>query len=190
MKTIYEIKIQNIEDEYLKFVNESTISSFWELNNNNILENEIPIQKNEKPEVSIIILMYNQANCINKCLRSIQNQSLKNIEIIIIDDCSLDNSTETLEYYIKNDPRITIITHNINYGKIKSRSEGARKAKGRYITFIDGDDALIHKDILTNALNIAKIADLDVVDFKISFYKNKSFIFNINSYEEINSLFL
>lgn len=132
--------------------------------------------------------MYNQANCIHKCIRSIQNQSLKNIEIIIIDDCSLDNSTETIEYYKKNDKRIILLTHDRNYGKIKSRSDGVRMARGRYITFIDGDDAFIHKDILQNSFNLATSMNLDVVDFRISFYSNKTFINNINTYDEINNI--
>ena len=78
-------------------------------------------------------------------MRSIQNQSLKNIEIIKIDDCSLDNSL-----FQKEDERIILITHDANEGTIKSRNDGIRKAKGKYITIVDGDDALIHKDILKN----------------------------------------
>ena len=130
--------------------------------------------------------MYNQANCIHKCLRSVQNQSLKNIEIILIDDCSLDNSTEIIEEYQKEDKRIILIKHDTNEGKIKSRSDGIRKASGNYITFIDGDDALIHKDILIDSLNIASMADLDVIEFQISLFGKQKFINNKNNYGRIN----
>ena len=58
--------------------------------------------------------MYNQAHCIYKGLRSVQNQSLKNIEIIIIDDCSEDNSTDVIKEYQKEDPRIILIIHDAN----------------------------------------------------------------------------
>ena len=110
--------------------------------------------------------MYNQAHCIYKGLRSVQNQSLKNIEIIIIDDCSEDNSTDIIKQYQKEDPRIILISHDTNEGEIKSRTDGIRKAKGKYITIVDGDDALIHKDILKNSFFIAQKANLDVVEFK------------------------
>ena len=105
--------------------------------------------------------IYNQAHCIYKGLRSVQNQSLKNIEIIIIDDCSEDNSTEVIKEYQKEDPRIILILHDTNEGEIKSRTDGIRKAKGKYITIIDGDDALIHKDILKDSFFIAKKGKLD-----------------------------
>ena len=185
---LFEKIVQSLDNEFYKSINDSDISYFWEINYNNILINETHFERYENPEISVIILLYNQANCIHKCLRSVQNQSFKNIEIIIIDDCSLDNSTETIESYKIEDPRILLIQHNSNYGKIKSRSDGIRIAKGRYITFIDGDDSLIHKDILLHSLNLAKSADLDVVEFKISSYINRSFIHNINNYYQIKNI--
>ena len=177
-----------MEDNYLRAINDSIIDKFWEVNNNNILLNKPKYEQNKEPEISIIVLIFNQANCIHRCLRSIQNQSLKNIEIIIVDDCSLDNSTETIEMYQKEDPRIILIKHDCNEGKIKSRSDGARKAKGKYITFIDGDDSFIHKDILQNCLNIAKLVNIDVIDFKIAVYIHRRFITILNTYNEINNI--
>ena len=110
--------------------------------------------------------MYNQAHCIYKGLRNVQNQSIKNLEIIIVDDCSEDNSTEVIKEYQKEDPRIVLIIHDANESRMKPRTDGIWKAKGKYITIIDGDDALIHKDILKNSLFIAQKANLDVVEFK------------------------
>ena len=185
-KRIKETKIINLENKFIQSINDSEIKKFWEINNNNILMNKEIYEKNKNPDISIIVLMYNQANCIHKCLRSIQNQSLKNIEIIIIDDCSIDNSIEIIEEYKKTDKRIILIKHDSNDGKIKSRSEGIRKARGNYITFIDGDDAFIHKDILLNSLNIANTADLDTTEFKISLHNKQKFINNLNNYRGIN----
>ena len=179
-----------MENQYIKKINDLDIKKFWEINTNNILVNKEKYEKNITPNVSIIILMYNQANCIHKCLRSVQNQSLKNIEIILIDDCSLDNSTEIIEEYQREDKRIILIKHDTNEGKIKSRSDGIRKATGNYITFIDGDDALIHKDILIDCLNIANIANLDVIEFQISLFGKQKFINNKNSYGRINEKIL
>ena len=130
--------------------------------------------------------MYNQGHCIHKCLRSIQNQSIKNLEIIIIDDCSLDNSTDVVETYQKEDDRIILVKHESNEGKIKTRTEGIKIAKGKYITIIDGDDSFIHKNILNNSLYIANLADLDIVEFKGSYYRKGEFKGNVNNYDIIN----
>ena len=140
---------------------------------NKLLEENIKFKKSWFPDVSIIITIYNQAEYIHKVLRSVQNQSLKNIEIIFIDDCSLDNSLEIIKEYQKEDERIILISHDTNEGEIKSRTDGIRKAKGKYITIIDGDDALIHKDILKNSLYIAQKANLDVVEFRAREYSGK-----------------
>ena len=111
------------------------------------------------------MMVYNQAHCLHRCLRSIQNQSLKNIEIIIVDDCSLDNSVELIKEYQKEDSRIILIEHDANRGMIKTRTDGVRKAKGKYIASIDSDDAFSHKDILKNSLYIAEKGNLDIVEF-------------------------
>ena len=129
--------------------------------------------KNKEPDVSVIISVYNQANCFFSTLRSVQNQSLKNIEIIIIDDCSLDNSIEIIEKYMKEDNRIILLQHRRNYGKIKSRSDGVRIAKGKYITIIDGDDSFSNENILYNSFTIATLAHLDVVGFNLAFFRRK-----------------
>ena len=136
--------------------------NFRELNCKNLLLDHPDFIKNENPDVSVIITAYNQAHCFYGALRSVQNQSLRNIEIIIIDDCSLDNTTEIIESYMKEDSRIIYLRHDSNDGKIKSRSDGIRIAKGKYITIIDGDDALANEKMLYNSFTIASLANLDV----------------------------
>jgi len=130
--------------------------------------------------------MYNQAHCIYKGIRSIQNQSIKNIEIIIIDDCSEDNSTDVIREYQKEDPRIILIIHDTNESRMKARADGIRKARGKYITIIDGDDALIHKDALKNCLYIAQKGKLDVVEFKGSGYRNGMPVNVVYNYDNKN----
>ena len=73
------------------------------------------------------------------------------------------------------DKRIIYLKHDNNDGKIKSRSDGIRIAKGKYITIIDGDDALSNSNILNNSLIIAKIANLDIVQFRDVFFRKKFF---------------
>ena len=140
------------------------------------------------PDVSVILLMYNQANIIHISLRSIQNQSLKNIEIIVIDDCSTDQSINIIKKYKKEDKRIRLITNNYNEGKIKSRSKGIRYCKGKYIAIIDGDDAFIHKDILYNSYNIGILGNLDIVEFKIAKYNKYQFKGILTNYDLLKGI--
>ena len=165
-------KIKEFEDSYLhllinRFSSDPIMDMklFREINSKNIVLDKINLIKSDNPDVSVIITIYNQANCFHSALRSVQNQSLKNLEIIIIDDCSLDNSKEVVEKYMKEDNRIIFLRHKTNDGKIKSRSDGVKIAKGKYIIIIDGDDSLSNENILYKCFSIATLADLD-----ISFY--------------------
>ena len=169
----------------------STIKKFRRFNSKDKLLNKTDLtnfKRNGNPEVSVIITVYNQANCFYKGLRSVQNQSLKNIEIIIVDDCSIDNSLNKIEKYQKEDNRIIIIKHLINYGKIKSRTEAIKLAKGKYFTIIDGDDALAQDNILYNCLSIAKIGNLDIIEFRLISFYNKSFKTDENNVDKIKNI--
>jgi len=168
-------EIIDYEDSLRTITNEE-IAEFHELNNLFILYDKEKYERKENPDISVVITVRNQAHCIGKAIRSVQNQSLKNIEIIIIDDCSLDNSTETIEQYMKEDDRIIFLKHeNTNEGIMITRNEAIRKAKGKYITILDADDNLIHRDILKFSLHVANLANLDVVEFRSAYYSNKKF---------------
>ena len=192
-------KIKNYEESYKKsflytfFVeNEvSKIKKFWSINVKNELIERSFIKNNQlkNPEISIIITVFNQEKCFYKALRSVQNQSLKNIEIILVDDCSTDNSLEIMENYQKNDDRIILLKNPYNYGKIKSRSNAVKLAKGKYILVIDGDDGLAKRDILYNSLNIAKIGNLDVIEFKMAYFINRNYKRIENNLEPIDNLY-
>ena len=175
-----------LEFENKQNITQTEIKEFRKINSQNILLDKKKYKKNENPDLSIIITIYNQGHYIHKCIRSIQNQSFKNLEIIIIDDCSLDNSTEIIEEYQKEDERIILLKHESNEGKIKTRTDGIKIAKGKYITIIDGDDALIHKNILFNSLYISNLADLDIIEFKIAYYYKGILREILNNYYEIN----
>ena len=181
------LKIKNIE---LKSnITDIDIKEFRKINSNNILLDNKTHNKVNHPIISIIVTVYNQFHCIHKSIRSIQNQSIKNLEIIIIDDFSSDNSIKIIERYQKEDNRILLIKHKTNQGKIKSRSDGIRIAKGKYITLLDGDDALIHKDILKNSLYISNLGNLDVVEFKIIYFRGGEMKFCCNKYPiEVNNI--
>ena len=167
------------------------IYSYRQLNRDKKFIEENPhFQKSENPIITVIITMHNQAHCIHKCLRSVQNQSIKNIEILIIDDCSTDNSTETINEFQKEDPRIVLFSHEMNEGPIKSRADGVRLAKGTYINIVDGDDALAHKDILKHALYVAQKGNLDIIEFQAASFKRKEFRTVVNAYSMINLTYI
>ena len=179
-------EIKDLEKSIINNLSTNIFSQFRYINTQNkLIDENIKFKLEEKPDITVIMTIYNQAHCLHKCLRSIQNQSLKNIEIIIIDDCSLDNSAELIKEYQKEDPRIILLEHDTNEGRMKTRVDGIRQSKGNYITMIDGDDAFIHKDILNNSLYIARKANLDYVEFQAGVYKNGRFIYRLKNYPDL-----
>ena len=95
-------------------------------------------------KVSVIIPVYNVEPYLKEALDSVINQTLREIEIICIDDCSTDNSYNILEEYAKKDNRIIIIKNEENLGVGISRNKGIRLSKGEYIGFVDGDDYIVN----------------------------------------------
>ena len=131
-----------------------------------------------KPKISIIIPVYNNQNYILNLHKSIQDQSLEDIEIIYVDDCSTDNSIRIIENLQKKDQRIVLLKNKENKGPFYSRNKGAIFANGEYIQFIDSDD-LIVGDILIKAYIEAKAKILDIVQYKIiERHNNKNKIIN------------
>ncbi|CAM3726807.1 glycosyltransferase family 2 protein [Mesobacillus zeae] len=88
--------------------------------------------------VSIIIPAYNTGKYIKKCLDSVLNQSFKDFEVIVVDDCSTDNTVELVEDY--HDPRIKIYENEKNSGPSFSRNRAIQLAQGEYIAILDSDD--------------------------------------------------
>ena len=91
-------------------------------------------------KVSVIIPVYNTEKFLRKCLDSVCNQTLQDIEIICINDCSTDGSLEILREYAGKDNRIKLIELFENGGAAKARNIGIDIAHGEYIGFVDSDD--------------------------------------------------
>jgi len=89
--------------------------------------------------VSIIVPVYNVRDCLRTCIKSILSQSLKDYELILVDDGSTDGSGEICDEYMHIDKRVTVI-HSMNGGVSSARNVGLNKARGEYILFIDSDD--------------------------------------------------
>lgn len=94
--------------------------------------------------ISVIVPVYNVERYLNKCIDSIINQTYKNIEIILIDDGSEDNSGKICDEYKKIDKRVVVV-HKINEGVSTARNIGIEIANGRWISFIDSDDWIEEK---------------------------------------------
>ncbi len=113
--------------------------------------------------ISIIIPVYNVEKYVKKCLDSILNQTLKEIEIIIINDASVDASERIILDYKEKDYRIKYFKQEVNQGQGYARNLGVQKAKGKYILFVDSDD-YIKMDALEILYNEAEKMLLDVLE--------------------------
>ncbi len=127
--------------------------------------------KKEKDLISIIVPVYNVEKYITQCITSIIEQTYKNIEIIAINDGSIDNSLEALEKLKLQDDRIKIITQD-NKGVSCARNEGLKVSKGKYIIFVDADDYISNEFVNYMHSLISK--------------DNCDFAFSLNNYWEKN----
>lgn len=114
-----------------------------------------------KPEISIIVPVYNAEKYIHKCMDSLIGQTYKDIEIICMNGGSTDCSLEILKEYEKNDSRVYVIDKK-NEGVSLSRNEGLKKANGKYVMFVDADD---WTDLATceQAVAVAEEEQADIV---------------------------
>lgn len=117
--------------------------------------------------VSIIIPVYNNENYIEKCVRSIMNQTFQKLQIIIINDGSTDKSKDILEKLALEDKRILLI-HQSNAGTAAARNTGLSVATGEYLAFVDGDD-YINDDYIEKLYNCAEEQQAQMVICGITF---------------------
>ena len=157
-------------------------NSFTELCvNNKLIDNKsYPLLLN--PKISIIMPLYKGGKYLYYSLRSIQNQKMKDIEIILIDDNSPDDTLSIINEYMKKDPRIRLIKNEINRKVLFSKSIGALNAKGKYIIQLDQDDIFIRDDVFDILYSEAENNNLDLVQMrditKSNFHFNKKSIVN------------
>ena len=111
--------------------------------------------------ISVIVPVYNIEQYISKCLESIINQSFKDIEIIVVDDGSTDQSGAICDMYAQKDERICVI-HKQNEGLVRARKTGLENSTSEYITYVDGDD-WIEKDAYLHMYNDALLTDAEML---------------------------
>lgn len=145
-------------------------------------------KENENELISIIVPIYNVEKYLNRCIDSIINQTYKNLEIILVDDGSTDNSGKICDKYAEKDKRIKVI-HKKNGGLSDARNSGIEVEKGKKISFIDSDD-FVEKTFIENLYKWMKQYDVDIscCDSDI-FFDDKSNFYNSENYKNISKVY-
>jgi len=136
-------------------------------------------KRNSNPKISVIMPYYiiSKDLTITMALRSIQNQSLKDFEIILVDDGSLEEKVDYVLNEMKNDNRIILLRHKERKSTLLARVDGIRYSSGEYIIQIDQDDMYINNLLFEKLYNKSKELDIDLIYFNhFSSYKPKLFI--------------
>ena len=118
-----------------------------------------------KHTLSVIIPNYNKGKYIGKCIQSVLEQSLLPDEIIVVDDCSTDDSLLVLEKIVKQGKDINILRLEKNGGVSQARNAGLKAAQGEYVTFLDADDYYANQDKLINEMRLIQEKGEDIVAY-------------------------
>ena len=178
-KLYQNLKKRNILDSYIiTYLDRIKKSWVWELSRcpeeerekwTRFAEQMLPPQvsayiTDRQERVSVIIPVYNTEKYLRRCLDSVENQTLKEIEIICINDGSTDNSMEILKEYAKKDSRVVVITQK-NQGPSRTRNNALQIVRGKYVSFLDSDDWLT-ENALELLYEYSSHFDLDMVNFE------------------------
>ena len=155
-------------------------------------------------KVSVIVPVYNTYKYLRRCLDSLVNQTLDDIEIIVVNDCSTDESKKILDEYELKYDNVLVLHNKTNKGIGYNRNLGIKKASGKYISFIDSDD-FVDETMYDKMYKKAKEDDLDLVvckfhkmlekdddlieiepDFKIPYFENTNLKDNPNLLLNVN----
>ncbi len=147
-------------------------------------------------KVSVIVPVYNVANSLEKCIKSLRYQSYRNIEIILVDDGSTDKSSQICDFYAKKDKHITVI-HKENGGLADARNAGVAAATGDYIAFVNGDD-FVHEDFIAALIMACEKNNTDMATcgYIIHFNDNNQMVIRgektecLSSEDAIKNIFL
>ena len=137
--------------------------------------------------LSIIVPVYNAADYLSLALESLIDQTLKEIEIICVDDGSTDRSLAIVKEYAATDARIRIVTEN-NAGVAIARNNGIRRARGEYIAFLDADD-FVEAPVLERLYLMAKEKDLDIAIADYDLFQDRTCKFVRPSPSEHESIY-
>ncbi len=137
-------------------------------------EIKLESEENEQPHilVSVVVPIYNAYDYLAAAIDSILDQTLKDIEVICIDDGSTDRSIDIIKKYHDSDSRVRVVTEN-NAGVSTARNKGIARVRGEYVIFLDADD-FYEPTLLEKLYNLAKEQNLDIALTRFDIYNNKS----------------
>lgn len=124
-----------------------------------------------EPKVSVIVPVYNVSNYLDDAINSIINQSYSNLEIILVNDGSTDDSPEICRKYADVDSRIVFVDFKENKGQSSARNYGMDISTGKYIAFMDSDDSFV-EGAIEKLVEFAKSKDVDVIGYNANHIKN------------------
>jgi glycosyltransferase involved in cell wall biosynthesis len=160
LSLFYYIPMTELYSDYEK------IKNFTKDNLEGKLYNSISLfKKSENPLISIVISTFNGEIYLKPAVRSIQNQDFFNLEIIIVDDGSVDNSVKVVEELMKEDPRIILIKNGINRGTLYTKTRGVLNAKGKYVMTLDHDNLYTYNNVFSTLYNESEKYNLDLLGF-------------------------
>lgn len=128
-------------------------------------------------KVSIVCAAYNCSKYLSKTIESVQAQNYLEWELIVVDDCSTDDTVEVAESYASEDRRVKVMSNDVNVGPARTRNNGIKAAEGKYLAFLDGDD----------------FWEPDFISTSIDFLQTRGGVFCFSSYyrvdEDLNPLY-
>ena len=160
------------------------VKDFHDLCKNGTLLDNNTYPLSDKPLISLVLPSFNKEQTLIKTIRSIQNQSFKNIEIILMNDCSTDNSSYLFDYLLETEPRIRVFHHLKNMGCWRSRMDGFLYSKGKYVQHFDTGDIFIDNYVLEDIYNYVDKYKLDSVRFSFQWVS-----FNNVSHDNFRKIF-
>ena len=165
------VNMKEIKEKILEEIKEMKKFIKLIINGKLINPNEI-FYKSENPKISIVISVYNGEPYLKNALLSIQNQDFKDIEVIMIDDCSKDNSVNLIKELMLTDPRIVLYQNEENRGALYTKTKGILNSKGKYVMTLDEDDMYSHREAFSTLYEEAERNNLDILGFA-SFTTNR-----------------
>ena len=160
-KTIYNRTIEKDKEEEYR-----DIQNYMDLVfNGTIIDKDKTYPLSKNPKISIVIPCYNGEGYLKTVILSVQNQDFKDVEIIIVDDYSKDNSVNLIKELMKIEPRIVLIENKENKGTLYTKSRGMLNAKGKYVMILDVDDIYCQRDAFSSLYVEAEKNNLDYVGF-------------------------
>ena len=160
----YKVNDSTDENTYFKIIKDFIYINY----NGTFLYDIKKFKKNENPKISVIITIHNAQAFIKSALRCVQNQDFQDIEIIMVEDDSADDSVKIIKEFMKEDPRIRLIYNDRekgNRGYLYTIINGVLNAKGKYVMILDVDDLFSVENVLSSLYTEIEKYGLDILGF-------------------------